>query len=230
MNGVEKTEPQVQETSEKMWRQWAVLGGFLVILLYCDVANATLPERFAWNPNRTIVIDRTAADGINSAGYYILPIDRTAFTVDRPVWLQQFDIAKVFAYDPNHKIAVHRVPVTVRIRKMTDLKDKSTYETVFLAHTTLNSTHEAKVNVFSAVMLKPNFVYEIRVKMPEKVHFMHNDQLETRGYEISRFFSKTIHLIFHQHNSNHKPGHIRDSRRQVSQGMVKRLHVKYSWF
>lgn len=213
----------------KMLRQLGVLGGFLVILMCCGGGMATLPERFAWNPNRTMIIDRTS-DDTDSAGYFILPLDRTAFTVDRPVWLQQFDITKVFAYDPMQEIAVHRVPVKVRIRKIADINDKSTHETVFIGHTVLNSTHEAKVNVFSKVMLKPDFVYEIRVKMPEKTHLMYSEHLDTRGYEISRFFSKTIHLTFHQHNPNHKPAHIRDTRRHISQGMVKRLHVKYSWF
>lgn len=200
-------------------------------MLNNGIGEATLPERFSWNPNRTIIMDRTLTNH-NSPGFFILGVDRTTFSVDRPVWLQQFDVVKVFGYDPVKEIPVHRVPVKIKIRKLPDgdVKDKHSIETVFTGHSVLNSTHEATVNVFSKVLLKPGFVYEIRMKMPENGHFMYNDYLDIHDHKITRFFSKSIIVHFHQHNPTVRPHSIKDSTRKVSHGLVNRLHLKYSWF
>lgn len=204
---------------------------WVVLMLNIGIGEATIPERFSWNPNRTVIVDRTISNH-NSPGYFILGVDRTTFSVDRPVWLQQFDVVKVFGYDPVKEIPVHRVPVKLKIRKLPngDVKDKESIETVFTGHTVLNSTHEATVNVFSKVLLKPGFVYEIRMKMPDRSHFMYTDHLDIHEYKITRFFSKSIIVHFHQHNPTVRPHSIKDSTRKVSHGLVKRLHLKYSWF
>lgn len=215
-----------------MWKHLAFLGLFSVILLLNNgIGEATLPERFSWNPNKTVIVDRTIKEHI-STGFYILGVDRTTFSVDRPVWLQQFDIVKVFGYDPVKEIPVHRVPVKLKIRKLPDgdFTDKNLIETVFTGHTVLNSTHEATVNVFSKVLLKPGFVYEIRMKMPDRVHYMYTDYLDIHEHKITRFFGKSIIVHFHQRNPTARPVSIKDSNRKVSHGLVKRLHVKYSWF
>lgn len=215
-----------------MLQHLAFLGLFSVILLLNNgIGEATLPERFSWNPNKTVIVDRTIKEHM-STGFYILGVDRTTFSVDRPVWLQQFDIVKVFGYDPVKEIPVHRVPVKLKIRKLPegDFTDKNSIETVFTGHAVLNSTHEATVNVFSKVLLKPGFVYEIRMKMPERVHYMYTDYLDIHEHKITRFFGKSIIVHFHQHNPTARPLSIKDSNRKVSHGLVKRLHVKYSWF
>lgn len=219
-----------------------------ILVLNNGIAETTLTERFSWNPNRTVVVDRTVAvaDHHNhhhhhqhhhhSSGYGILGVDRTTFSVDRPLWLQQFDIVKVFANDPTNERHVHRIPVKIKIRKIPegDLKEADVIETVFTGQALLNSTHETTVNVFSKVLLKPAFLYEIRLKMPERSHLMYKDFLDIREHKITRFFSKSILVNFYQHN----PTVVRpstsnrdtDVRRPVSHGMVKRLHLKYSWF
>lgn len=220
-----------------------------ILLLNHGVAETTLTDRFSFNPNRTVIVDRTVVANDHEhhhhhhhhhnshQGYSILSVDRTTFSVDRPLWLQQFDIVKVFANDPANERHVHRIPVKIKIRKIpeSDLKEADIIETVFTGQALLNSTHETTVNVFSKVLLKPGFLYEIRVKIPERTHLLYKDFLDIREHKITRFFSKSILVNFYQHNptvmrstsNNHRDG---DVKRPVSHGMVKRLHFKYSWF
>lgn len=219
-----------------------------ILLLNNGIAEAALTERFSWNPNRTVIVDRTV-DVIDHhhphihhhhqqqqrSGYFILGVDRTTFSVDRPLWLQQFDIVKVFGNDQtNVERHVHRVPIKIKIRKIPegDLKEADVIETVYTGHAMLNSTHETTVNVFSKVLLKPGFLYEVRLKMPERTPLMYKDTLDIREHKITRFFSKSILVNFYQHNPTvqRTQNSNVDVKQTVSHGMVKRLHLKYSWF
>lgn len=212
-----------------------------ILLLNNGIAETALNERFSWNPNRTVIVDRTVAvsehhhrhQHHHHHGYFILGVDRTTFSVDRPLWLQQFDIVKVFANDPVNR-HVHRIPVKIKIRKIPegDLKEADVIETVFTGHALLNSTHDTTVNVFSKVLLKPGFLYEIRLKMPERTHLMYKEYLDIREHKITRFFSKSILVNFYQHNPTirSQSSNRDDVKQTVSHGMVKRLHLKYSWF
>lgn len=219
-----------------------------ILLLNNGIAETALNERFSWNPNRTVIVDRTV-DVIDHhhphhhhhqqqqqrSGYFILGVDRTTFSVDRPLWLQQFDIVKVFGNDQtNVERHVHRVPIKIKIRKIPegDLKEADVIETVFTGHAMLNSTHETTVHVFSKVLLKPGFLYEVRLKMPERTPLMYKDNLDIREHKITRFFSKSILVNFFQHNPTVQRPHNSnvDVKQTVSHGMVKRLHLKYSWF
>lgn len=217
-----------------------------ILLLNNGIAETALTERFSWNPNRTVIVDRTVdvSDQHHShhhhhqhSGYFILGVDRTTFSVDRPLWLQQFDIAKVFGNDqPNVERPVHRIPIKIKIRKIPegDLKEADVIETVYTGHALLNSTHDTTVNVFSKVLLKPGFLFEIRLKMPERTPLMYKECLDIREHKITRFFSKSILVNFYQHNPTIQRTHSNnrdvDVRQTVSHGMVKRLHLKYSWF
>lgn len=215
-----------------------------ILLLNNGIADSVQTGRFIWNPNRTVIVDRTVDVSDHHhhhhhhhqlSGYFILGVDRTTFSVDRPLWLQQFDIVKVFANDPTmNDRNVHRIPIKIKIRKIPegDLKEGDVIETVYTGHALLNSTHDTTVNIFSKVLLKPGFLYEIRLKMPERAHFMYKDCLDIREHKITRFFSKSILVNFYQHNPTVRISHNNrdDVKQTVSHGMVKRLHLKYSWF
>lgn len=216
-----------------MSRQLLILGVFLAVMVAVngEFAVTSTSERLSWNPNRTAIVDRTV-DCHRSPGFFTLGLDRTSFSVDRAVWLQQFDIVKVYGYDPNAEIPVRRIPIRIKIRKIPqdDSQEADKIETVFTGHTVVNSTHEATVNVFSKVLLQPGFVYEIRLKMPDHEHFMYTDCLDIHEHKITRFFSKSILVQFQQGNPSVRPHSLGQTHRKVSRGMVKRLHLKYSWF
>lgn len=215
-----------------------------ILLLNNGIAETALTERFSWNPNRTVIVDRTVDVSDHHhhhhqqhSGHFILGVDRTTFSVDRPLWLQQFDIVKVFGNDqPNVERPVQRIPIKIKIRKIPegDLKESDVIENVFTGQALLNSTHETTVHVFSKVLLKPGFLFEIRLKMPERTPLMYKDNLDIREHKITRFFSKSILVNFYQHNPTIQRSHNNnrnvDVKQTVSHGMVKRLHLKYSWF
>lgn len=201
---------------------------WLMLMLCCA---GQMNDRFGWNPRRTIVIDRFTPN-YDSPGYFLLPIDKTAFTVDRSVWLHSFDIAKVFLYDPFDEKSINNVPVKVKFVKIANhsLANEIPAEVVFVGRAILNSTHETHVKVPAKVPLHPGFTYEIRLKMPEKVHLMYNEFLDIRDYKINRFFGKTITVSFFIHNPIINPPNNTDHRRKISHGMVKRIQLIYSWF
>lgn len=200
-------------------------------MLCWDFGATQMNERFGWNPRRSIVINRFAPNN-ESPGYFLLPLDKTAFTVDRPVWLHEFDIAKVFLYDPVDEKPVHNVPVKVKFVKIANhsLASNVPAEVIFVGRAILNSTHETRVKVPAKVPLHPGFTYEIRLKMPEKVHLMYNEFLDVREYKINRFFGKTITVSFFLHNPIINPPNGTDHRRKISHGLVTRIHFIYSWF
>lgn len=209
--------------------KWCLLSAAL--LCYCDFGVAQMNDRFGWNPRRSVAIDRSAPNH-ESAGYFLLPVDKTAFTVDRPVWVREFDIAKIFLYDPIDEKPVHNVPVRIRFVKIANNSsgNDNPAEVVFVSRAVLNSTHETRVKVLAKVPLHPGFTYEFRIKMPEKLHFMYNEFLDIRDYHIKRFFGKTITVSFYLHNPIVNPPNSTDHRRKVSHGMVKRVHFIYPWF
>lgn len=205
---------------------------FAVIVVLCSgPTDAVMNERFGLNPRHTVVIDRFVPNH-DSPGYYILPLDKTAFSVDKPLWLHQFDIAKVYLYDAAKEIPVDNVPVRMRFVKIANqtFPNDNPAEVIFIGRTILNSTHEGTVKVPAKVPLHPGFTYEIRLKMPEKMHLMYNDFLDIREYKINRFFGKSITVNFYHHNPSVKVPNAVDKQRQVSRGLVKKLHLKYSWF
>lgn len=221
-----------RRTTENKMMQFQPCLRLLMLMVCCDFGAAQMNERFGWNPRRSIIIDRFASN-IESSGYFVLPQDKTAFTVDHPVWLHAFDITKVFLYDPNEERAVHNVPVKVKFVKIANhtLGSNIPAEVIFVGRAILNSTHETRVKVPAKVPLHPGFIYEIRLKMPEKVHLMYNEFLDIRDYKINRFFGKTITVSFYLHNPiGSPPPNGNDHRRKISHGMVKRIQLIYSWF
>lgn len=203
----------------------------MVLLIVSNFGDAVMNERFGLNPRHTVVIDRFASNH-ESPGYFILPLDKTAFSVDKPLWLHQFDIPKVYLYDPINEIAVDNLPIRLRFVKIANqtFPNDNPAEVIFIGRTIVNSTHETTVKVPAKVPLHPGFMYEIRLKMPEKTHLMYNEFHDIRDYKINRFFGKSITVSFYQHNPMVKPPNPSDKRRKVSHGLVKKLHLKYSWF
>lgn len=170
------------------------------------------------NPNRTAVIDRSLPEPASTA-YYTLPVDRSAFSVNYPVWLRQFDISKIFI---NNGSTVDAVPVKIKIveKYLSDMRDK---DVVFVGQVTLNSTDQAKIRILPEISLQPKFMYEIRLFLPD-IFYAYNGNLNTKEYRIKRFAWRSVIMTFYQNNVAEKPPQHKGS---ISHGMVKRLHLIY---
>lgn len=191
-------------------------------------------ELGAVDPNNTIVfthrflLDRSAPNYI-SPGYYLLPIDRTTFSVSRPIYLEQFDVSKIYLYDPVQEVHINRVPIQFKLVEIyrTNFKDKAT---ILAGTMILNSTMDAKIKFSSNLILDPYFLYEIRLEMPKNMTLMYNEFLKIQEYTIKRPFGRSIEINLYQYNSDVRPPNVIDSRRKVSQGMVKRLYFRFRIF
>lgn len=197
---------------------------FLSVILFIGSTNA-LSKRYWSNSNETAIIDRFVA----SQKMYTLQIDRTAFSVDQPVWLEQFDISKVFGYELIKQRPVYHVSVMVKIFEIAEgIRSLQATELLFMKRVDIGFNHETKIILPSEFLLKPGFVYEIRVELPENMTFTYNDELTIGTYKIDRPLSKPITVDFYQHNSGLQ--NVDHYERKLSHGMVKDIHLKYSQF
>lgn len=184
------------------------------------LSNKVLTRRF--------LLDRTAPNYI-SPGYYVNAVDRTTFSVSHPIYLEGFDVSRIFLYDPTEEIFVDHAAVPFRLVEIyrTNFKDKAT---ILAGQVLLNSTYDAKVKFSTDLILDKAFVYEIRLEMPKDLNFMYNEYLKIKEYQIKRPFGRSMEINLYQYNSDVRPPNSIDSRRKVSQGMVKRLYFKYPIF
>lgn len=202
---------------KSVWFLWTLL------LLCIDLNNFVgvgIAECSWLDRNRTATIDRTIVDS-TSTGYYVLPVDRTALSVNYPVWLQQIDISKIFI---NNGSSVDNVPVKVKIveKYLSDMRDK---DVLFVGYVTLNSENETIIKFSPEIALKPKFMYEIRLAVPE-IYYAYDGNLNNKEYRIKRFAWRSVIMTFYQNNAAENPPNSKQEW-SVSHGMVKRLHLKY---
>lgn len=196
---------------------------FAAVTLFC-VGDAK--GNLLWNLFQTWKLDRTVPQYV-SPGFYVSHIDRTAFNVSELVWLKEFDLPRVYAYDPVNDVPIDDVKVNVKIVEISTVESKQ--KTVFSTETIVNSTEEATVYV-EELGLKPGHVYEIHVEIPQETHLLYSEFLEIKEYSLRRFLKNPIHVQFFQHNESSKPPTDEKTARQPSYGMVKRVYLKYKRF
>lgn len=201
---------------------------FLVILPFASAfCDENLHCKFGLNPNRTAVADRVIL-GSPSVAYAVLPVDRTAFSINYSAWLYQFDISKIFISDSIADIPVDDVPVKMKIveKNLSDMQDKAV---VFVGKIMLNSTQEAKIKLSPEIHLQPKSMYEIRLFMPTHT-FMYKENLNLKEIRIQRRLWRSLIITFYQNNIAEKStaDNVDKDIQQISHGMVKRLHLKFS--
>lgn len=169
--------------------------------------------------DRSTVLDRFTGN----FGHYILNVDKTSFTVDQPVTMTAFDLPKVYGYHPKSKTNIEDVPADIRMFEISQTGEK---KEIFVGQTYLNSYVEPVVKMPTKVELKPGFEYLIEVETPAAMHLMTNENYKN-SMLIRRFFQEPIHMRFQQRNPTEKPSFDRDSKRNTSNGLVRRFHLKY---
>lgn len=200
------------------------------VVLFCsgfssaeDSLNQLVEPKFFWNINRTVLLDR-AVNYYESPGYYLLPVDRTAFSVDHYVYFDQFNLSKVFLYHKSKEEAIEDVAVNYQIVEIKDQVENILH----VGRIKLSSKHVSSA-VFPTIVLKPYVMYEIRLELPKDFVLMYLDNLEIKQYTLFKLF-RLLHVKFYQHNADEKPDGIEGTSRKVSHGLVRHLHLKYHWF
>lgn len=175
---------------------------------------------------KTVTLDRHVRN-YKSPGYYIQPVDITTFSVTHAIWLKQFDISKIFVYDPVKEKPIDYVRVNFKIIQMLKINHEARRE-IFNGSTIISSNEESAVKL--NILLKADFDYEIHIEMPENMQLMYRDFLEVREFRIKRLgIGRSIYVTFFQRNKSVKPPAIKDDRLKNSQGIVSRLQLKKRW-
>lgn len=191
------------------------------LLLFCGFVEPL----YVWDRlKRTAVLDRTV--NIKSPGYYVQPIDITAFSVSQSIWLKQFDMPKIFLYDPDIEKPIDCVRVNFKIFEQPK-SNSSEVKLIFFGNTMMSSKAETIVKL--NIQLRSRYEYQIHVEMPKDLQLMYLNFLEIRQFQIKRFFRRSIFVDFYQRNKSIRPPAIKDDRRRNTQGIVKRIHLKKSW-
>lgn len=160
--------------------------------------------------------------------YYMPSIDRTTFTVNRKVWLQQIDIPAIFKYRKKEPkpFSFYFVNVTIFEKANFDSNENQT-ECIAMLDTKVSSSKESHINISPAILLKPDKVYEINVDFPTSDwKFMYKGTHEIGGYIIKKSFFQSIIVEFHQTNPQIGPPDRTDDKRKLSQGVIQRLYLK----
>lgn len=143
--------------------------------------------------------------------------------------LNQIDMTKIFTMNANQKTNLtNDVPVKVKIVQM-QKNDRTFVATVYSGNVNLSSTNEAKINFKGGIALKRDFLYEIRFFMPA-LNFVYSENLSIATHKIWRPFLRSIVTSFFPSNVDFLDCPTSDdaNEKNVSVGMVKRLHYKYT--
>lgn len=215
-----------------------LLNSIVSVFICCNLFDTNTVNAFQdvensrWIPKRTAIVDRLMADH-PSPGYFVLPVDRTAFSINYPAWLFQIDISTVYnssSSNSSNFVPVGNVPVKVKIieKYLSDMHDK---EIVFVGQVKLNSTHERSIKFNPEIWLNPKSMYEIRLAMPS-YNFVYNDNFNIKEQRIKQHLWRSLILTYYQNNIVDPPFDypFASTTLEVSHGMVKRLHLKYSKF
>lgn len=182
-----------------------------------------------WNPEGHAVLDRTL-NNYTKPGFYVTKLDVTAFAVDQPVWLERFNISKVFYYNPAQSSLPDIVPVKVKIIEILKI-NTGVKKLIYTGKVEINSTYEGQVTVPS-LPLKPGYVYEIHLEMPENWGtVLYIDAHAIKEFKVRKYLLKYFYVNFYQHNTPLPNPPANDKGKlELSGGMVKRLYFKYLWF
>lgn len=204
-----------------------LLSVFVSILLCGNFCEAAF-----WNPIRSTIIDRTlpASNGTKSTDFHMLPVDRTTFIISKELWLHQIDLAKIFISNGNKTTNItDNVSVKAKIVQMSK-NDRTLIATVYAGDVNLNSMDETKIVFKNDILLQRENLYEIRLFMPA-LNFVYSENLSVANYKIRRAFWRSIVLSFFPSNVIDTTANGAEiNEKNISVGLVKRLHVKYTKF
>lgn len=199
-----------------------------ILLFSCGLSEAGFLDYFRGIFDRKITIDRSE----NLAAQYLLPIDKTSFNVSQSVWLRQVDLAVVFAYDQSEEKfkekELDNVPTNISILQGSNYPEEPTL--LYSENIYLNSTQGAEITFANPILLKKGVEYEIRAEIPEENHLQFDDNLKLGAFTIRRFVARNIIVNFNKGNSGQKPDFDKDTTLLSSNGLVKRIHLKYHVF
>lgn len=156
---------------------------------------------------------------------YMLPIDRTTFTVSKKVSLNRIDIPHISSHSTGD-LSDQNANVTVWEKDDFKSADNQTI-CIRMFNATLSSAHESVIEILPAIPLIPKKVYEIQVEIPhnDTFSFMYKGYHEIKEYRIKRsFFRRSIVVKFYQNNTQTEPI---DVKRQLTQGVIQRFYLEY---
>lgn len=175
----------------------------VALLLCCSFISAA--------PHNGIVLDRSLK---NTSLHYIPIDDCCSFIVDRPAMLIQMDLPKVFG--PNKENIIDRVPFQLTIREVSLNAIENHDKVVLNVQGSFGSIHESKIRPKESIPLRPDFEYIVAVNTLKNT-LTYNDNLT-----INEFIGETNTVNFYQYNVPKKND---KQTLEISQGMVKRLHL-----
>lgn len=199
----------------------------ILVLISCSCSVQSAIGKSLWNNAhtwwKTNIIERLVK--IKSPGFYILPVDRTAFSVTHPVWLHQFDISRIYEYDLT-EIALYSVPVTFKILQGSRF-DMRFNQTLFEGKTVLTSEQETMVKIPNGIQLNRGGVYEIRLELPEDIYLFHKETLGVQRYEIRNYFDYNFHVKFYPFNAYFEKPQVSHDNHTRAYGIVTRLYLNF---
>lgn len=173
------------------------------------------------NIERSSAIDRFKSN----KSHFVRPKDKTWFSVNQPIWLEQFDFPRIYNNAPDN---VTHIPARISIFEVMKFEKNTKYS----IDLTLNPIHETQIKLPEPILLQPygfehGFAYEIHLEIQGDEQLMFDEELGVGTYEINQFYSSNIEVVFVEDSQSLKSKVINGKKYFASQGTVKRLHLKY---
>lgn len=196
------------------------------ILLILNFSTAIPLGKKHWSEyNGEVIIDRSNSS-TESKGFYmsVHDVDRTTFALNQDVWLERIDLTKIYGYNLVNAIPLEQNAIAEV--NLVETKDTGYTDTIFSVNTTVNSLNEVEIYLYPAIALNRTSMYEIEVKVPDIVT-VYEENLEIKEYFVETKLDTEIGVKCFQRNPPTLPQSNFDMLRKLSQGVVKRLHLKY---
>lgn len=175
--------------------------------------------------SNVVVINRSIL--MSDSEYFIPNTDRTTFSVNKTLWLHQFDIPRIYFYESKTENYLNIIAVKAKIAEMFNLSSVDN-QIIYARKISVNSGNETQVTILPKIIIKPNKFYEINLKFPTmRNSFMYKGTHEIKEYEVTKSFFGSIGAVkFYQNNPKTYPPNISDVRPQLSQGVIQSLYFK----
>ncbi|XP_031639409.1 BTB/POZ domain-containing protein 3-like [Contarinia nasturtii] len=135
-------------------------------------------KKFQFNESEKIVCDRLMALNFSTSPYYIKHIEKTVFSVNQPMVLQQIVCSQVCEYKSNDYFPIDGLSTEIKIVQVSE--SESSDEEIILHDKKFHLKSELTyINFSKTKLVRPGFMYEIQLKQTPPPNYCTGNILKT---------------------------------------------------
>ncbi|XP_031634377.1 BTB/POZ domain-containing protein 3-like [Contarinia nasturtii] len=121
-------------------------------------------ENRQWNEEEKIECNRLLSLGFSTNPYYIKNIEKTTFSVNKPMILKKIRCCRISEYKSNVYFLMKELPTEIKIVQINESVPSNEKCVLYDGNTLLNSWESTCINLQKLIVVKPGFMYEVQLK------------------------------------------------------------------